>query len=115
MQPTRLLRVGKKKPKRRGYVRPSPAKPKTGWTVSQLASLVGVSPLTLRLYLKSGVLPRPAFKGAATRYQRPHLLRLVAARRLMAAQKQTLAAVYARLQALSAAELEALATNGLPP
>jgi hypothetical protein len=115
MQSRRLRRYGKKKPKRRGYVRPSRAKPKTGWTLRELAGLVRIAPRTLRLYLKSGVVPVPPFKGAATRYQRPHLLRLVAARRLMATQKQSLASVYKRLQALSAAELESLATNGLPP
>jgi DNA-binding transcriptional MerR regulator len=115
MQRSKLVARGRKKPKRRGYVRPSRAKPKTGWTLRELAALVGVAPRTLRLYLKSGVLPTPAFKGSATRYQRPHVVRVVAARRLMATKKQTLAAIYSRLQALSAKELDSLATNGLPP
>jgi DNA-binding transcriptional MerR regulator len=110
------FRRGRRNKKRRppGYVRPSRAKPKTGWTVQHLASLVGVAPTTIRLYVKSGVVPHPAFKGSATRYERSHLLRLAAARRMMQTGKWTLAGVYTELQKASAAQLESFVIEGSP-
>jgi hypothetical protein len=68
----------------------------------------------IRLYLELRVLPRPPFKGSATRYQRGHLLALLAIRRLRAAERLELAAIRARLQGMSAKELEAFATQSLP-
>lgn len=95
-------------------MRPSRAKPKTGWTLEELASLVGVAPTTIRLYVKSGVIPRSAFKGSATRYERAQLLRLAAARRMLETGKWTLAGVYTELQKASAAQLESFVVEGGP-
>jgi len=111
----RLSRFRMKKPKRRGYVRPSRAKPKPGWSLRELATLVGLAPRSLKRYLESGVLSKPAFKGPATRYQRLHLVRLVVARALMTTERLSLTAVRSRLQSLSSAELDVLAANAVPP
>jgi len=105
----------KRKPKRRGYVRPSRAQPKTGWSLRQLANLSGVTARTIRLYMQRDVLPRPPFLGSATRYQRRQLLCLLAIRRLLVSEKLTLASIRTRLQALSAPELETFATERVPP
>jgi DNA-binding transcriptional MerR regulator len=66
------------------------------------------------LYLQRGVLPPPPFMGSATRYQRQHLVRLLAIRRLRVDENLTLDAIRTRLAALSSEELEALATANLP-
>jgi len=75
--------------------------------------LSGVAARTIRLYLQRAVLPRPPFMGSATRYERQHLVHLLAIRRLRA-EKLTLGAIRTRLQALAAAELGAFATENLP-
>jgi DNA-binding transcriptional MerR regulator len=102
----------RRRPKRRGYVRPSRAKPKTGWTLRELAALSATTVRTIRLYLQRGVLPRPRFMASATRYQRRHLVSLLAIRRLRAAERLTLTAIRTRLQLLSDPDLEAFATEG---
>jgi DNA-binding transcriptional MerR regulator len=81
----------------------------------QLAQLAGIAPRTLRVYLQRGVLPRPPFKGSATRYERRQLLWLCAIRHLLATERLTLAAIRTRLNALSAPELEAFAIQHAPP
>lgn len=105
----------KKRPKRRGYVRRSRAAPKTGWSLRELAALTGISPRTVRLYLHSGVMPRPPFKGAATRYQRRQLLWLCAIRRLRTSENLELQAIRTRLNALTAPQLEAFVVQSLTP
>lgn len=105
----------KKRPKRRGYVRPSRAAKKTGWSLRELALLTGVSARAIRSYLQRGVLPRPAFAASATRYQRRQLLWLCAIRRLRESEQLGLDAIRARLNALPAPELEALALRELQP
>lgn len=104
----------RRKPRRRGYVRPSRAKPKTGWTLRQLGQLTGVTPRALRLYLQRRVLPSAPFKGSATRYQRKHVLCVLAIQRWLA-EGQTLAQIRPRLHALDAQELERSATERLAP
>ena len=101
-------------PKRRGYVRPSRAKPKTGWSLRELAALSGVASRTIRLYLQRGVMPRPRFMGSATRYHFDQLVWLLAIRRLRTAERLTLSAIRARLQALTASELQAFAIEDVP-
>lgn len=103
----------KKRKPRRGP-RKSRAKPKTGWSLAALASLGGVTPRTLRLYLERGVVPRPKFLGSATRYERRQLLWLTAARRLRTAERLELDQIRTRLQAMTAPELEAFAIADLP-
>lgn len=99
----------KRRPKRRGYVRPSRAAQKAGYSLRQLA------PRTLRVYLQRGVLPRPPFKGSATRYGRRQVLWLCAIRYLLATERLTLAAIRTRLNALPAPELESFAIQHAPP
>jgi DNA-binding transcriptional MerR regulator len=109
-----MVRGSQKKPKRRGYVRRSRARPKVGWSLRELARLTGISPRTLRLYLQKQVLPRAPFSGSATRYQRRHLLSLLAIRRLRTREGLDLAAIRTRLAALPAPELETFATEDIP-
>jgi DNA-binding transcriptional MerR regulator len=52
--------------------------------------------------------------GSATRYQPRHLVWLLAIRRLLTTERLTIATIRTRLQALSAPELEAFATENLP-
>ena len=75
----------------------------------------GVAARTIQFYLQRGVLPRPPFKGSATRYERHHLIWLLAIRRLRTSQRLALATIRTRLEALSSPELEAFATEHLPP
>ena len=114
MVATHCMRRRKRRPKRRGYVRPSRAKPKTGWSLRELAALSGVAGRTIRLYLQRGVMPRPRFMGSATRYHFDQLMWLLAIRRLRTAERLTLSAIRARLQALTASELQAFATEDVP-
>ena len=106
-------RYRRRKPKRRGYVRPSRAKVKTGWTLRQLAELSCVPIRTIRHYLREGVLPRPPFRGTATRYQHAHLAHLVAVRRLRTS-RLSLTEIRTRLAAIGPDEIEAMAIEGLP-
>jgi hypothetical protein len=64
--------------------------------------------------LQQGVLPRPPFRGSATRYERLHLVWLLAIWRLRATERLSIAAIRKRLEALSPPELEAYAVQGLP-
>jgi hypothetical protein len=110
-----MPRKRKKRRKRRGYVRPSRAKAKTGWSRRELALLTGISLRTIRLYQQRRVLPSVPFRGSATRYQREHLLALLAIKRLRATQPGELDDTRARLAAFTPAELESFATEGLAP
>jgi len=110
-----VMRVRRRKPKRRGYVRPSRARTKVGWSLRELASLAGTSARAVRLYLQRELLPRPPFKGSATRYERRHLVRLLVIRRLRATERLALAEIRTRLRTLSDAELESLAARDLSP
>ncbi len=58
-------------------------------------------------------MPRAAFHASATRYDRRQLLWLLALQRLRKSERLPLARIRLRLEALSPAELEALATEGL--
>lgn len=56
--------------------------PTTGWPRAELARLLKLAPGTIGKYIKAGMLPGVEFRGTATRYQRVHLLRLLAVRYL---------------------------------
>ncbi len=62
----------------------------------------------VRYYTARGLLPRPGTRGRALTYGRTHLLRLVAIKRLQG-NGLSLEQIAERLQAMSPAELEALA------
>jgi DNA-binding transcriptional MerR regulator len=108
------MRRQNKKRKRRGYVRPSRATPKSGWSLRVLAALSGVAKRTIQNYLQRNVMGRPRFMGPATRYQRAHLVSLLAIRRLRATEKLALDAIRTRLASFSELNLEAFATQDVP-
>ncbi len=58
-------------------------------------------------------MPSPPFASSATRYGRPQLLRLVAARRLRVGEKLELAKIKTRLNEMTAGEIEAFVVSGL--
>lgn len=87
--------------------RPKTKAPRRGWLLAELSALTGLGKRTLRHYLECGVLPPPDFRGVATRYQRVHLLRLVALMHWQKTQELSLGEIKRRLDAVPAAELEA--------
>jgi DNA-binding transcriptional MerR regulator len=110
-----MARVRHHKRKRRGYVRPSRAKAKAGWSLRDLSTLTGFSSRNIRAYLQRGIVPRAAFHASATRYDRRQLVWLLALRRLRENERLPLTRIRSRLESLSPAELEAIATEGLAP
>lgn len=108
-----MLRRYRKRRPRRGP-RKSRAKPKTGWTLPQLARLAGVTLRTARHYFEQEVVPRPIFRGSATRYDRRHLLWLVAVRRLRAQEQLGLAQIKTRITGFTTQQLESFVTADLP-
>jgi DNA-binding transcriptional MerR regulator len=102
-----MIIKGKRKPKARGYVRPSRARSRSGWSVRQLAELTGVPVRTIKSSVSARVLRRSPFKGPGTPYQRPQLLALLAIRQLREVEELSLAEIRKRLQGMSAKELEA--------
>ncbi len=111
----RLRRRAKNAAGRARTQRRSRAKPKVGWSLAELAVLVGVSTRLARLYLERGVLPAPRFAASATRYGRTHLLRLLAARRLRSLEALDLDAIKKRIRSWTVPQLEAFATTDLAP
>jgi DNA-binding transcriptional MerR regulator len=79
----------------------------------ELAGLAGVSVRTIRYYLEKDLLPKPAFYGTATRYQRPVLVRLLSILRMQRAEHLSLDAIKRRLAHMSAEEIEAYAIEEL--
>ncbi len=77
-----------------------------GWLIGELAALVGATPRALRHYVECGVLPAPVFRGKATRYQRVHLLRLVALLHWRATEELPLSQARERLDAVASNQLE---------
>ena len=88
--------------------------PKTGWLISELAALTGRPARTIRFYVEQGLLERPPFYGTATRYGRPHLLRLLGIERLKREGLRSLPLIKQRLDAAGEAELLA-AVAARPP
>ena len=73
-----------------------------GWTVEELADLVGVPVRTIRYYITEGLLPGPGTRGKGTVYTEEHLLRLRLIR-LLADQRVPLAQIREQVAALSLA------------
>ena len=82
----------------------------TGWLISELAALTQTPPRTLRYYQSIRLLPSLAFRGTSTRYQRVHLLRVLAIQRLKA-ERVALIAIRQRLEGMSEDELLAFASE----
>jgi DNA-binding transcriptional MerR regulator len=95
-------------------IRPKRPAQQTGWVLSELASLTGQRPRTIRYYVEQGLLEPPEFRGTATRYQRLHLLRLLAIERLRHEGVASLAAIKQRLDSAGEAELLAAVCAGPP-
>jgi DNA-binding transcriptional MerR regulator len=77
----------------------------TSYKIDELAREAQVSPRTIRYYVQRGLLPAPAFHGRDTTYDRGHLLRLQAIKKLQEA-RLPLDEIQARIGAASARELE---------
>jgi len=82
----------------------------TGWLISELAALTQTPPRTLRYYRVLRLLPSLAFRGTSTRYQRVHLLRVLAIQRLKA-DRVALIAIRHRLEGMSEDELLAFVSE----
>jgi DNA-binding transcriptional MerR regulator len=80
--------------------------PLTGWTLAQLAELAQVAPRTIGEYTRRGLMTSPQFRGTATRYQRAHLLRLLAIRGMKNDGTASIKAIKLRLETMGQAELE---------
>jgi len=84
--------------------RPRTPAPVTGWLISELAALTQTPPRTLRYYRALRLLPGLSFRGTSTRYQRVHLLRLLAIQQLKA-ERVPLGTIRKRLDGMSEDEL----------
>jgi hypothetical protein len=69
----------------------------------------------LKRWLETGVVPRPPFHGAATRYERQQLVWVLAVRRLQVTDQVPLPKIKQRLIAMSGEQMEALAREACPP
>jgi DNA-binding transcriptional MerR regulator len=76
----------------------------TGYAITDLASLAGVTPRTIRYYVSVGLVPAPTQAGRAARYGDDHLARIRLIRRLQE-QHLPLAEIRARLASLSDTEI----------
>ena len=86
-----------------------------GYTISDLASLAGVTPRTIRYYVSVGLIPAPAQAGRGARYGEDHLRRVRLIRRLQD-QHLPLAEIRSRLASLSDADVSAaLVAPGAQP
>jgi DNA-binding transcriptional MerR regulator len=90
-------------------------RPKPGLSLQDLAALTGTTTRTVRFYMERGVIPPPKVRGPGTRYERAHLLRLVAARTLRAFESLGLDAIKKRLADATPEALEALVKRNLTP
>ncbi|HEX2730156.1 MAG TPA: MerR family transcriptional regulator [Polyangiaceae bacterium] len=83
-----------------------------GWRIADLAQLTGLSPRLITHYVATHLVEAPEFHASDTRYQRVHLLRLLAVRPLKA-QGLKIAALRARLNDWGAPGVEEF-VRGLP-
>ena len=90
--------------------RPRTPAPVPGWLVSELAALTETPPRTLRYYRELKLLTGLAFRGTSTRYQRVHLLRVLAIQRLKA-ERVPPAAIRQRLEGMSEDDLIAFVSE----
>jgi DNA-binding transcriptional MerR regulator len=87
----------------------------TGYAITDLASLAGVTPRTIRYYVSVGLIPAPEQAGRAARYGEDHLRRVRLIRRLQE-QHLPLAEIRSRLSSLTDDEVaEALGTPDPAP
>lgn len=89
---------------RRNRVRRPP--PKAGVSMADLARLSGVAAVTIKAYIRRGLLGRVKFYGSATRYPREHLVRLLAIRFLRGQGMRNLDEIRSKLDAWAPADME---------
>ncbi len=99
----------------RGRRRPKRPLPTEGWLLPELADLAGIKPRLIHYYLGLDLLPRPRFRGTATRYTRDHLLALLAIRRLRQEEGLGLREIKRRLATISPSALWSFVTAGIGP
>jgi DNA-binding transcriptional MerR regulator len=80
------------------------------YKLEELAAEAGVSPRTVRYYVQRGLLSAPEFRGKDTVYNRDHLLRLHAVKRLQQAH-MALDEIQVRLASASEAEIARMASG----
>jgi DNA-binding transcriptional MerR regulator len=85
----------------------------TGYAITDLASLAGVTPRTIRYYVSVGLIRAPDQAGRAARYGEDHLRRLRLIRRLQE-QHLPLAEIRSRLSGLSDDEVAAALSTPEP-
>jgi DNA-binding transcriptional MerR regulator len=74
--------------------------------IAELTGFSGVSAVTIKAYIRRGLLARVKFYGTATRYPREHLVRLLAVKCLKAQGFKSLDDVRRKLDGWSPAEME---------
>src|SRR6188474_3245751 len=83
------------------------------YTLTELSSLAGVTPRTIRYYLAQGLLPAVGQSGPGAKYDDRHLARLRLIRRLQA-EHLPLAEIRRRLDGLSEGDIRELAGASEP-
>jgi len=97
-------------------IRPKTPPPKNGWLLEELAQLTGLRETTVRYYMNQHIIHRIELRGAATRYDRRDLLRLLGIMRLKREEESTLAEKKRKLDEMGNEGLERwLRTGVLPP
>jgi DNA-binding transcriptional MerR regulator len=84
------------------------------YTLTELSSLAGLTPRTVRYYLGQGLLPAVGVSGPGAKYEDTHLARLRLIKRLQA-EHQPLAEIRRRLETLDDAAIAAIAVEPAPP
>lgn len=97
------------RPRKRKARRSSPVIEQAGMTAAEVAAQAGIQARTIAFYISEGLLPSPRFRGPATRYDREHLLRVVAIKKLQRDEKLSLSQVKRRLKTMTREQLEELA------
>lgn len=87
--------------------------PVGGYAITELASLAGVTPRTIRYYVSVGLVPAPSQVGRVARYTDDHLGRVRLIRRLQE-QHLPLAEIRSRLADLSPQEVAAALSTADP-
>lgn len=96
------------RPRKRRTRRASPTFQPGGFTLAEVAAQAGIQPRTVAFYIREGLLPPARFRGPATRYEREHLVRIVAIKKLQREEKLSLAHVKRRLRTLTPEQIEEL-------
>ncbi len=94
------------RPRRRKVRRKSPVVQAVGLTGEELAAKAGVELRSIRYYIAQRLLPAARFRGASTRYEPEHLVRLLMVKKLKA-ENLTLREIRTRMALMSYAEIEA--------